>query len=406
MNNEDLSPARTPPVTEKPVVPPQQPEAPPPAPHNHHNRAILWLTAAILFIALICLLLWLLYFRFHESTDDAYVNGNMINVTTVIAGTPIAFYADDTDLVKEGQLLVRLDPTAYQIAFDKEVSILASTVLQVRQLYNRVDEYKANVGNRLTIARKALYDYRNRKELVGSKAVSDEEFIHARDDLMSAKLALKEAKAQLQVAIDAAGPTPLEKHPQIEAQKSAVRQAFYNLKHCDILAPTTGYVAQRSVEVGQWVTASTFLMAIIPTDYIWIDANFKETQLADMRIGQPASITIDLYGSRVKFHGKVLGIASGTGSVFSIIPPQNATGNWIKIVQRLPVRISVDKEQLEKYPLRLGLSADVNVDISDTSGPMLAQITSKKPIATTEVFDLDLATIDAEMDAIVKSNTK
>lgn len=372
-------------------------ETSPPVKWKKHNHTILWITLIILTVGIICALLWFLYFQFHESTDDAYVNGNMVNVTTVISGTPIAFFADDTDLVMEGQLLVQLDPTPFRITYDKEISQLAATVLYVKQLYDKVKESRIQVANKLILAKRALYDYKNRHALVDSKAVSDEEFIHAKEIFISAKLSWQQAKTQLQIALDAAGNTALDKHPQIEAQKAVVRQAYYNLQHCAIYAPTTGYVAQRSVEVGQWVTATTFMMAIIPTDYIWIDANFKETQLTYMRIGQPAELSIDLYGSSLKFQGKVLGIALGTGSVFSIIPPQNATGNWIKIVQRLPVRIAIDPQQLKRHPLRLGLSAYVNVDISDTTGPMLAQMPAHKAVATTKVFDLDLGPIEEVM---------
>lgn len=387
------------------TTPPSSPEVQPTNPKSNRSHTLFWLTSVILLSGIAWLLLWFFYLQYYEYTDDAYVNGNMVNVTPAISGSPIAFYADSTDLVLEGQLLVALDPTQYQIIYDKELAALAATVLQVRQLYDNVAAAKATVENQKVQRDRARYDYDNRSRLVDSKAISNEDFIHSRDSLTTAELSLKLAEEQLKVAIDAAGNTSIEKHPLIEKQKSIVRQAYYNLKHTSVYAATTGYVAQRNVEVGQWVTPETLMMAIIPIDYMWVDANFKETQLTYMRVGQPATVTFDIYGDE-EFTGKVLGIASGTGSVFSLIPPQNATGNWIKIVQRLPVRISVDSEKMKKFPLRLGLSAEVNVDLTDQNLPMLVQNPPTKPVATTRVFDLDLKDVNASMDEIVQANLR
>ncbi len=378
---------------------------PPPVPSNNkRHKTIVWLTLAFLLAALAWILLWFFYLRFYESTDDAYVNGNMINVTSVISGTPIAFYADDTDLVEEGQVLVQLDDTDYKIRYEKQLANLASTVLQVKQMYEKVSEATANVQSMQATYQKARYDFENRKRLVDSKAISNEDFVHARDDFTNAEQNLLAAQSRLQQALAAVGTQPIAQHPQIEYQKAAVRDAYYKLQHCTIRAPATGYVAQRAVEVGQWVTPQSFMMAIIPTDYMWVDANYKETQLTDMRIGQEAWVTADIYGTSVVYKGKVIGIASGTGSVFSLIPPQNATGNWIKIVQRLPVRISLDPEMLKTHPLRLGLSALVDVGITPTDLPMLASQPSTKTVSSTKVFNLDLSEVDKKIDRIVDEN--
>lgn len=384
-------------------------------PPKRNNRGIIILTFCILSIGLLWFLFWFFDFRLRQYTDDAYVNGNMINVTSVVSGTPIAFFADDTDLVKEGQLLVQLDETPFLIAYNKELAHLATTVLQVAQYVNQVKAAIASVESKRTIYERLRYDFTNRQQLISDKAVSGEEFIHARDQMRTAEMDLKQAEALLNVSVDLAGniidlrgkpQKPIEQHPLIIAQKKAIHQAFYNLKHCKILAPATGYVAQRSVEVGQWVTPTTYLMAIIPIDYMWVDANYKETQLTKMRIGQPAKVYIDLYGSDVVYEGKVIGIASGSGSVFSLIPPQNATGNWIKIVQRLPVRISLDPETMKKYPLRLGLSAEVYVTTTDTDLPKLAEEPRTKVISKTDTFDLDFSEVDEKMDQIIKDNLR
>lgn len=387
-----------------PIAPGATPKIPPPKKNNSHTRSILWLTLVVLAIAIAWFLLWFFHFRFQEYTDDAYANGNMVNVTSVVNGMPIAFFADNTDLVKEGQLLVTLDKTPFQITFNREFEVLQSTILQINQLYENVQANHANVERLVATANKVRFDYQNREKLVNDSAVSVEDFTHAKDDLTIAEASLLQAKAQLKAAEDALGNTPLANHPMIEAQKAVVRTAFYNLYHCDIYAPVTGYVAQRSVQAGQGVKTDTFMMAIIPTEGMWVDANFKETQLTDMRVGQPAIVTVDLYGSAVEFKGIVGGIASGTGSVFSLIPPQNATGNWIKIVQRLPVRIYLDKEQMEKFPLRLGLSCAVYVDITNTDLPMLVQKPAKRVIEKTSVYQINLENLELKMNEIVDQN--
>lgn len=370
----------------------------------HRSRLIWGFTLFLIVIAITCLLLYIFYFQYYESTDDAYANGNNLNINSPISGSVIAFYADDTDLVKQGQLLVQLDRTAYQIAYEKELASLAAAVLQVRQLYDNVKVSGASVETKKIDLSKANYDYNNRAKLVDSQAISNEDFIHAHDTLSTAESELKLAEYQLKVAQDAAGNTDIENHPLIEQAKSSVRQAYYNLQHCDIFAPVTGYIAKRSVAVGEWVTPEIDMMALIPQDYVWVDANFKETQLTYMRIGQPATVWFDIYGSSVKYQGKVLGISSGSGSAFSLIPPQNATGNWIKIVQRLPVRISLDPETLKNYPTRIGISSNVTVDLTDQDLPLLAQIPPVKPVETTTVFDLDLNKVNEMIDEIIQKN--
>lgn len=373
---------------------------------NSRSKLIWWFTLFLIIIGLAWLALWFFYFRHHESTDDAYANGNMININSAIPGSVIAFYCDNTQLVTEGQLIVQLDPTEYQVQFDKELATLASVVLQVRQLYNAVEVNQANVESKKASLARAKFDYENRLHLheVHPLSVSNEDFVHSTDDFRIAEAELKLAEKQLETARIAAGNTPLIIHPLIEQQKSSVRTAYYNLNHCSIYAPATGYVAQRSVEVGQSVIPIIDLLAIIPTDYVWVDANFKETQLSCMRIGQPATVWFDLYGSKVVFEGKVLGIASGSGSVFSLIPPQNATGNWIKIVQRLPVRISLDPKKVKEHPIRIGISAEVDVNITNQNLPRMAQIPSTQPIAMTKVFDINMDKVNRLIDEVIHQN--
>jgi len=378
-----------------------------PEPKSSSRSYALWLFTLLLFIAGVTwFAYWVLYLRFHESTDDAYANGNYINVNSVISGAVIAFYADDTNLVKEGQLLVDLDPTNYQSLYDKELAKLAQTTLEVRELYSNVQTELASVKNQQAILERSKFDYNNRLKLRKSnpEAVSQEDFIHSQQDYLETQFKVEQAESKWGAAQAAAGNTPPENHPRIQHQKAVIQTAFYNLSHCSIYASQTGYIAQRSVDVGQWINPNTNLMAIIPTHYVWVDANFKETQLGKMRIGQPAIVWFDLYGSDVIYQGKVIGIASGTGSVFSLIPPQNATGNWIKIVQRLPVRIGLDPETIAKYPLRLGISAEVDVDITEQNLPLLAMTPSDHSVAKTTVYNIHLDKVNAIMDQIVREN--
>jgi len=370
--------------------------------NQRRNRALWWATGSLLLVALICLCLWLFYFQFHESTNDAYANGNLIPLNSAISGSVVAFYTDETDLVEQGQLLVELDSTQYHIVYVEELAALAATVLDVLKLQDMVLVAQANKESKRIAFEKTKYDYENRLALLPSQAISNETFIHARDDLSMAESQYKEAEYALQVARDAVGDSLIQHHPLIEEQRAKVRRAYYNLMHCSIYAPATGYVAKRAVDVGLWVTPSTDLLAIIPVDYVWVDANFKETQLKYMRIGQEATIWFDLYGRGIKYKGRVVGIASGSGSVFSIIPPQNATGNWIKIVQRLPVRISLDPEQVKKYPTRLGISAEVNVDISKRDLPILAEAPHCKSVGCTRVFEVSFEEVDQLMDEMIQ----
>jgi membrane fusion protein (multidrug efflux system) len=364
-------------------------------------RTIGWITGIIVLIALLWFAYWFFYLQYHESTDDAYANGNLIKINAPVSGSVVAFYADDTDLVKEGQLLVALDRTEYQALYEKELASLASMALQVKQLYDKVMVNRALVENRRAAFSKAQYDHENRLQLVSSLAISKEDFVHARDDLIIARSSLKQAEEELKASQDALGDTPLEHHPLIEQQKGSVIDAYYRLKHCSIYAPATGYVAQRTVNIGQWVAPTTNMMAVIPLNYVWVDANFKETQLTYMRVGQPATVWLDMYGSDVKYQGKVIGIGFGSGSVFSLIPPQNATGNWIKIVQRLPVRISLDPETVKKYPVRLGVSAEVDVNLSNQDLPMLAEAPSTQAVGKTEVFDIEMTQLEKLLEEIV-----
>jgi membrane fusion protein (multidrug efflux system) len=345
------------------------------------------------------------YGRWNESTDDAYVNGNVVEITPLVTGTVVSIGADDGDLVHEGQVLINFDPNDAEIGLQNAQAQLARTVRQVRGLYSNVDGMKAQVNAQQAEVQKAQDNFNRRKNLAAGGAISQEELSHARDDLTSAQNALANAKQQLKTTSALVDDTVVSSHPDVMAAAAQLRQAYLNNSRSTLIAPVTGYVAKRSVQLGQRVQPGTALMAVIPLDQLWIDANFKETQLRDMRIGQPVDIEADLYGSSVKYSGTIDSLGAGTGSAFALLPAQNATGNWIKIVQRVPVRIHINPEELAKHPLRVGLSTQVDVNLRDQSGPVLAQQPPQKASFSTNVYDRQLAEADAMITQLIHDNS-
>ncbi|EJN26763.1 multidrug resistance efflux pump [Pseudomonas sp. GM79] len=345
------------------------------------------------------------YGRWNESTDDAYVNGNVVEITPLVTGTVVSIGADDGDLVHEGQVLVNFDPNDAEVGLQSAQANLARTVRQVRGLYSNVDGMKAQVNAQQAEVQKAQDNFNRRKNLAAGGAISQEELSHARDDLTSAQNALANAKQQLMTTSALVDDTVVSSHPDVMSAAAQLRQAYLTHARSTLIAPVTGYVAKRSVQLGQRVQPGTALMAVIPLDQLWIDANFKETQLRDMRIGQPVDIEADLYGSDVKYSGTIDSLGAGTGSAFALLPAQNATGNWIKIVQRVPVRIHINAEELARHPLRVGLSTQVDVNLRDQSGPVLAQQSPQKASFSTGIYDRQLAEADAMITQLIHDNS-
>jgi membrane fusion protein (multidrug efflux system) len=346
-----------------------------------------------------------LYGRWSENTDDAYVNGNVVEITPLVTGTVTSIGADDGDLVHAGQVLIQFDPSDTEVGLQSAEAKLARAVRQVRGLYSNVDGQKAQVAARKAELQKAQENYNRRKTLAAGGAISQEELSHARDDLASAQSALSNAQQQLNTTTALVDDTVVSSHPEVQAAAADLRQAYLDNARTTLVAPVTGYVAKRTVQLGQRLQPGTATMAVIPLDQLWIDANFKETQLRDMRIGQPVDIEADLYGSDVKFSGTIDSLGAGTGSAFALLPAQNATGNWIKIVQRVPVRIHINAEELAKHPLRVGLSTQVDVNLRDQSGPVLAQQPPQKASFSTNVYDRQLAEADAMITQLIHDNS-
>ncbi|KVC52099.1 hemolysin D [Burkholderia ubonensis] len=370
---------------------------------NGKRKRMMTLLVAVIVIAAIAYgLYYFLVARFHESTDDAYVNGNVVQITPQVTGTVIAVKADDTQTVKAGDSLVLLDPADSQVALQQAEANLAQTVRQVRGLFVNDDQYRAQVALRQSDLSRAEDDLRRRLAVAQTGAVSQEEISHARDAVKGAQASLDTAQQQLASNRALTANTTIASHPNVLAAAAKVRDAYLANARNTLPAPVTGYVAKRSVQVGQRVSPGTPLMSVVPLNAVWVDANFKEVQLNHMRIGQPVELTADIYGSSVVYHGKVVGFSAGTGSAFSLLPAQNATGNWIKVVQRLPVRIELDPKDIEKHPLRIGLSMQVDVNIKDDSGNQLGNV--QNTVYQTDVFAKYGDEANAEIARIVAEN--
>jgi membrane fusion protein (multidrug efflux system) len=371
---------------------------------DRRRRWLVALGAVIALIALVWLGWWLLYARLYESTDDAYVAGDMVNVMSQVSGTVVSIGADETDLVEAGQELVRLDATDARIALQDAEQQLARTVRQTRTVFATRDQLRAVADQRRADLARAQSDFNRRKNLAASGAVSGEELGHAQDALKAARDALIAAEKNLAASSALVGRTGVADNPDVRAAATQVERAWLALVRTSVHAPVTGYVARRTVQLGERISPGAPLIAIVPLGRLWLEANFREGQLRRMRIGQAASVVADLYGGHVTYHGRIAGLGMGTGSAFALLPAQNATGNWIKVVQRVPVRIELEPRELAAHPLRIGLSTVVTVDLRDTSGAQLAQTARQQPVLATRAFDIDRSEIRTRIEQIIGEN--
>ncbi|CAM3900079.1 Multidrug export protein EmrA [Vibrio aerogenes CECT 7868] len=376
----------------------------PPAPKGKRKKSLL------IFVFILCVIAggatgWYYLFEAgHVTTEDAYVDGNLVQITPQIVGTVTRISVDDGDYVQQGSELVRFDPSDEYIAVQTAKANLAQTVRKVRSLFNNVEQAKAVVAQREIALKKAKTDYHRRQEMVKSGGLSREELSHAKDMVDSSHKALLVAIQQLKSQEAMTYNTDVESHPLVRTAAAQLRKTYLNQLRTRVVAPVSGYIARRNIQVGQRVNPGAALMAVVPLNQVWVDANFKETQMRNMRIGQKVTLISDLYGDETVFHGVIESLGIGTGSAFSLLPAQNATGNWIKVVQRLPVRIRLQKDELVKHPLRIGLSMQVNVDIQDQQGKLLSGTSPASPRYQTDIYQAQLSGVEKIIQDIVKSN--
>jgi membrane fusion protein (multidrug efflux system) len=382
-------------------TPEAQTSSPSAAGNPARKKALLTLTTVVVAAGLAWAAYEWLVASHYESTDNAYVQGNVIQITPQIGGTVMAILADDTDYVKAGDPLVKLDPTDTQVALDQARAALAQTVRQVRTLYAnnaslsaQVAVREADVVKAQTEIARATDDLNRRQSLIQSGAISKEELSHVQTQLTNGKNALSSAQAGVAAAKQQlisnqtlTDGTAIDKHPSVQAAAVKLREAWLAAQRAALPAPVDGFVARRTVQLGQRVAAGTPLMAIVPLNQLWVDANFKEVQLRNIRIGQSVKLTADLYGKKIEYTGQVAGLGMGTGAAFALLPAQNATGNWIKVVQRVPVRVTLDAAQLAQNPLRVGLSMLATVDVSKQDGKMLADAPRAAALVQTKVYE-------------------
>jgi len=374
---------------------------------NRRSKRVMWLSifgGAFLLIGAAYTAYWSSVLRFRQETDDAYVNGNVVQITPQISGTVVSIGADDTQFVKAGQPLVRLDQADARVALDQAEAQLAKTVREVRTMFATSGQLRASVAVRQSDLAMAQKDLARRERLGNSGAISSEELQHARDTVRGAEAALMSAQQQLNANQARVDGTTLENHPDVRNASAAVRNAYLTYSRTTLPAPVSGFVARRAVQLGQRVGPGASLMSVVPLDQVWVDANFKEPQLANMRVGQPVTLTADLYGNGFRYHGKVVGFGAGTGSAFALLPAQNATGNWIKIVQRVPVRVALDQTELAERPLQVGLSMKVEVSVRDGSGERLPQLAHNAPAYSTDVFHSVDEAADTRVQQIIAAN--
>ena len=367
------------------------------------NKQVLIYCSICLALLVFFLLYWFIVLRFSEYTNDAYVEGNMVYITPLRPGFITKIHTDDTFLVKKGQVLIDLDTTDSEINLHRSQEELAKAVREVCQNFHQVFIYQAEKDISQAELIRASQDYQHRQDVIKKGGVSIEDIEHAAAALEVNISALERANSHYEEALSVVQNTSIKSHPKVLAAADWVRDAFVQLNRCKIYAPVEGLVAQRKAQVGMWVTPSQPIMSVIPLDQIWVNANYKETQMKYIRIGQKVRLTSDFYGSDIVYHGTIVGLPGAAGDAFSLLPPQNLTGNWIKIVQRVPVRIAIDSEDLQKHPLRIGLSMESTVTLSKVEGG-LVPITTNAPNYETSVYETEEAGVEELIDAIINTN--
>ncbi len=376
---------------------------------NGKTRKMLLILSAIIFslLGLVWFSHWILIGRFYVRTEDAYVHGNQMQITSQVSGGVKAIYAEETDFVQAGQLLVEMEQSSYILRYAEAKESLAESTRNVASLFQNASALRATLWAREAELNLAKLDLEHRQGLVETGAVSLEEFQTYQTRVETAAAKVVEAEEQLGEAVVRVVGTTVRSHPLVLQAATRVQEAYLDLVRCRVLSPVSGYVAKRGVQVGDWVMPGKTIMMVVPLDYLWMEANYKETQLKHVRMGQPVSFYSDIHGSSVKYQGHVVGYQAGTGTAFSILPAQNASGNWIKIVQRVPIRVDIPKKQLEKNPLIIGLSLHATIDVHDKDGRMLATVPSFDPVYHTQIYQTQMEEVEQitpVIETIIETN--
>jgi membrane fusion protein, multidrug efflux system len=374
--------------------------------NGSRNRNLLVITGVFAVLGIAWLIYWSQVLRWRERTDDAYVNGDVIQVTSRVAGTVTSFQRKDMDAVEAGQTLLTLDNSDAQVQLEKAASALASAVRQYRQQSEQAAQLDAAITTQKLELERAREDLARREPLIKEQAIAAEELAHAKTAVSVAEAALIQTQRQAQSLHALLDGTTVRSHPAVQQAKATYIDAWLNAGRNTIVAPVSGHITQHNVQLGQRIQPGQTLMAIVPLGNVWVDANFKEVQLRNLRMGQAVTLVSDLYGNDVTYHGTVAGIGIGTGAAFSLLPAQNASGNWIKVIQRVPVRIDLDEKEVADHPLRIGLSTTVTVDTHDRSGPVLANAKSKPASGKTGVYATDMKAVEAEAERIIAAQLK
>ena len=372
-----------------------------PAANGKRSRNLAILGSVFALAGLAYLLYWLLVASKREVTEDAYVGGDLVQVSARVGGTVIAITGKDMDLVQAGDTLLQFDSTDAQTQLQKAANALAGSARQFRQQHEQANQLDAAIAvQKLQLAR-AKEDLQRREPLAQQQAIADEELAHARTAVEVAQAALTQTQRQASTIHALIDGTTARTNPTVLQAKAAYVDAWLAAQRNAVVAPVTGYVTQHNVQLGQRIQPGQTLLTIVPLHNLWVDANFKEAQLRNLRIGQSAEVVSDLYGSDVTYHGKVVGIGVGTGAAFALLPAQNASGNWIKVTQRVPVKIALDAPEIASHPLRIGLSTTTTIDTHDRSGLMLSDANSQPASESTQIYNTDLSQVDAEAERII-----
>jgi membrane fusion protein, multidrug efflux system len=370
------------------------------------NRNLLVITGVFALLGIAWFIYWSQVIKWRERTDDAYVNGDVVQVTARVAGTVTRFERKDMDAVAAGQTLITLDSSDAQVQLEKAASALANAVRQYRQQSEQASQLDAAITTQKLELARAREDLARREPLIKEQAIAAEELAHAKTAVAMAEAALTQTQRQAQSLHALLDGTTVRTHPAVQQAKAMYIDAWLNAGRNTIVAPVSGHITQHNVQLGQRIQPSQALLAIVPLNNVWVDANFKEVQLRNLRMGQAVTVVSDLYGDDVTYHGKVAGIGVGTGAAFSLLPAQNATGNWIKVIQRVPVRIELDAKEVAEHPLRVGLSTTVTVNTHERSGPVLADARSTPASGQTEVYATDMKQVEAQAERIIAAQLK